>query len=412
MVNTAFTTLAALSGEDRATWRELLPQSSASAPFVDEAWLSSFTEAFAPPAPMLLCAWEARTLVGLAALQRLTEPWAGRRVAVLQSLTNLESFRFDFLAAQDRPYVLEALWHSLCKHARCDVIRLDHLPQDSLTIAVGLNVARASGWTHHVEVTFPSPWRRLVQPPAPWDLGLRRKFKANLRNRERRIQALGEVTFEVANGTDGQARALEAFYGLEASSWKGTRGTAIGLRPDERAFYDRLVARTSAQMWIPVLSVAGRPAAAQLIRIQGRQMMMLKTAYHPQFAPFTPGQLLTARLIRYGIEQGMDSLDFLADDMTWKADWAPQYRPHYRLLLFSPSANGRYAYWMRYGVRERLKMVPGARRLVRWLRAGFQTRRARDRAPFLSAITGTHSSMILKSSRPERVTSSLDASQR
>src|SRR2546426_9070008 len=35
-------------------------------------------------------------------------------------------------------------------------------------------------------------------PPVPWDEGLTTKFKANLRNREGRLKALGDVTFEVA----------------------------------------------------------------------------------------------------------------------------------------------------------------------------------------------------------------------
>jgi CelD/BcsL family acetyltransferase involved in cellulose biosynthesis len=136
-----------------------------------------------------------------------------------------------------------------------------------------------------------------------------------------------------------------------------------------KVFYDRLVERASPQIWIPILAVSERPAAAQLIRVQGRTMFMLKTAYHPDFSPLAPGQLLTARVIRYGIENGMDALDFLADNMPWKADWAPRFRRHYRLLLFAPSARGHYAYWTRYGIREQASRIPGAGRLVRWVRA-------------------------------------------
>jgi CelD/BcsL family acetyltransferase involved in cellulose biosynthesis len=109
--------------------------------------------------------------------------------------------------------------------------------------------------------------------------------------------------------------------------------------------------------------------AAHFLLVRDRTMFVQKTAYNLAFSPYAPGQLLTARVIRYGLENGMDALDFLAANMTWKADWAPQLRPHYRLLLFAPSVNGRYAYWMRYGLRESAKRVPGARRFVRWLRS-------------------------------------------
>jgi CelD/BcsL family acetyltransferase involved in cellulose biosynthesis len=98
-------------------------------------------------------------------------------------------------------------------------------------------------------------------------------------------------------------------------------------------------------------------------------MFMHKTAYDPEFSPFAPGQVLTARVIGHGIEHGMDALDFLADNMPWKADWAPELRRHYRMLLFAPTARGRYAYWTRYGMREQAKRIPGAWRLARWVKA-------------------------------------------
>jgi CelD/BcsL family acetyltransferase involved in cellulose biosynthesis len=360
--------LASVTGlpeEDRAGWRELAAHRSESAPFVDEAWIAACIEAFRPRAPLLLRHRQDGKLVGLAALQSLAESWAGRRIAVLQSLTTHESYRFDFLSSPGRVDVQEQLWRPLCEAGRWDVIRLDHLPEGSPTLSAGLRVAQEMGWRALVQPTFESPWR----PLAPWDQGLTRKFKSNLRNRERRLQQLGDLVFEVARGSADQSRALETFYALEASGWKGERGTAIASREHVKAFYDRLVERASSQMWIPILSVAGRPVAGQLFRIQGGTMFMHKTAYDPEFSPFAPGQLLTARVIRYGIENGMDALDFLADNMPWKADWAPQLRRHYQLLLFSPSARGRYAYWARYGVRELGRKIPGARRLVRWVQA-------------------------------------------
>jgi CelD/BcsL family acetyltransferase involved in cellulose biosynthesis len=287
---------------------------------------------------------------------------------VLQSLTNVESFRFDFLSQPECPEVHERLWRGLYEAGHWDIIRLDLLPEGSPTLTAGLKVARQLGWRPFVDGTYVSPWRALGPSSASWDEGLTRKFKANLRNRERRISALGDVTFEVVNGGGTPRSALQVFYDLEASGWKAEGGTAIVQRPSAKAFYDRLVDRAAEHIWLPILRVGGNPAAAQLVRVAGRTMFMLKTAYHPDFSLYAPGQLLTARLIHYGIANGMDALDFLGENMTWKEDWTPRLRRHYQLLLFSPSLIGRYAYWMRYGLRERARRVPGMRRLVRWLR--------------------------------------------
>lgn len=368
-VQVAPLTASALSLGARAAWHELAAHESISAPFVDEAWVVSWIEAFHPRDPLLLCAWEDNRLVGLAPLQHLTERWAGRAIAVLQSLTNVECTRFDFLSAPGRGDVHEQLWQSMCVDGQCDVIRIDHLPEGSLTLKTGLEVAAKLGWRSHVEQTFDSPWRALAPAPATWDQGLARKFKANLRNRENRLQALGEVTFEIATGAS-LPRALRAYYDLDSGSWKSQHGSAVFQQANVKTFYDRLVDRARDQIWIPILSVRGEPAAAHFLVVRDRTMYLQKTAYNLAFAPYTPGQLLTARLIRYGLEHGMEALDFLAANMTWKSDWAPQLRPHYRLLLFKPSGNGRYAYWTRYGLREKAKRIPGLRRIVRAVKAG------------------------------------------
>ena len=368
-VRTAVVSLSRLSHAERAVWRELLAYHPESAPFVDEDWVAAWSHAFGPREPLLVCDWEGSRLVGLGVVQSRSEAWAGRRTAVIQSLTDVESPRFEFLSSCRRLDVQERLWRALCGAGRWDVIRLEYLPEDSPTLRAGIKVADELGWQRVLEASYESPWRSLPRPPAAWDAGLARKFKANLRNRERRLSALGEVSFEVVTGSGAWDRALQIFYELEASGWKRERGTAIAQRASAKAFYDRMVNRTAGQIWLPILRVGDRPAAAQVVRVAGRTMLMLKTAYHPDFSPYAPGQLLTARLIQHGIEHGMDALDFLGEHMTWKGDWAPQLRPHHHLLLFSPSLVGRYAYWMRFGLRDRAKKVPGLRRMVRWLRA-------------------------------------------
>ena len=341
---------------DRAGWRELAGHGSISAPFVDEPWASSWIDAFQPREPLLVGAWDEERLVGLAAMQRLSEGWAGRKVTVLQSLTNVECTRFDFLAWRERLDVFEGLWRFLCTEQPCDVIRLDHLPEGSPTVLTGLKVAAELGWRSHIYQTFESPWRALLPPPASWDDGLARKFKSNLRNRENRIQALGEVTFEVATGNDLK-RAFEIYYELDSHSWKSEHGSAVFQQANVKTFYELLVERAPDQILIPLLSVNGEPAAAQFLMVRDRTMYLQKTAYSLKFAPYAPGQLVTARLVRHGLAHGMDALDFLAANMTWKADWTPRLRPHYQILLFAPTMTGRYAYWSKYGVRQSAKAL-------------------------------------------------------
>jgi CelD/BcsL family acetyltransferase involved in cellulose biosynthesis len=366
-LRTAITSPDELRGADLARWRTLATHRRLSGPFVDPPWVLSWTEAFAPNEPLLMGAWDGRRLVGLAALQRVIESWGGRRLAVLQSRTNAESYRYAFLSWQGRIDIQEQLWRALCRSGACDVIRIEHVPDDSPTLTAAGTVAGELGWRCYVQPTFITPWCSLSRN-RPWDHGLTSRFKRNLRRGERRLAELGDVRFEVVTGTRLK-EALEVFYRLEASGWKGRRGTAVVQRPQVKRFYESLVDRAPADVLIPILSVGSEPVAAYVLRILGNSLFALKTGYDEAYAKYSPGLVLTSRVIRYALERGMERLDFMAGTVRWKVDWTRQCRPHYTVLLFAPSRAGQYAYWVRYGLREHAKRLPGVLRLARWLRA-------------------------------------------
>jgi CelD/BcsL family acetyltransferase involved in cellulose biosynthesis len=367
-LRTALTSADALAAGDLVRWRMLASQRSVSGPFLDPSWTLSWTEAFAPSEPVLVCSWDRRRLVGLAAIQRVIESWGGRHVAVLQSRTNAESFRFAFLSWKGRVEIQEQLWRALCDSRRGDVIRIEHVPDGSTTLAAALTVARELGWRCLVRPTFLTPWCPLSRA-MPWDHGLTRRFKRNLRRREEQLAELGDVRLDVVTAGAGLKQALNVFYRLEASGWKGRSGTAVAQRPQVKRFYDGLVDRAPAQVWIPILTVCGDPVAAYVLRVFGRNIFALKTGYDETYSKYAPGLVLTARVIRHALERGMKMLDFMANQVRWKGEWAGEVRPHYELLLFAPSPAGRYAYWARYGLREHAKKFPGVVRLARWLRA-------------------------------------------
>jgi CelD/BcsL family acetyltransferase involved in cellulose biosynthesis len=352
-----------------AEWHLLAATQPGSAPFLDPAWALSFEDAFAADTARALGAWDGERLIGLALMMEQTERWCGKTLRILHSLTNVWSFRFQFLSDNGHADALPRLWDALLDARRWDVVRVDMVPANSPTIMAGLEAAARNGWNHILVPGFCSPFRNLPVPPASWDDGLKSRFKSNLRNRERRLRKLGELHFEVARGETRLPEALETFYSLEASGWKSVGGTAIRQRSDAKRFFDGLVSRDPDGTWISILSVDRKPIAAQLIRIHAETMFLLKVAYDEEYATCSPGQLITARAMAYGIEHGIQVFDFLGEEMVWKMDWNPQLRPNAMLVLCAPSLTGRYAYWTRYGIKELVKRAPGAVELVRCLRA-------------------------------------------
>lgn len=368
---TAFASPRALLKTDGGRLQALASGRQLSQPVVDAHWMASWLEAFTPPDAFLLSTQERGVLVGLAAVQRLTEHWHGVRVRVVQSLTNVESYRFEFLAADGRLDLARHLWRTLCHAGNADVIRLDHVPEGSPTLAAGLDVAREQGWRAVLEETFVTPVRALSTSQA-WDHGLRSSFKYKLRNRLKRLALKGEVAFDMASTAQDVSNALPKFYQLEASGWKGAQGTAVVQQPSVKRLYDELV-RACGDVRIALLNVAGTPIAAQVYRASGRTLFMFKTAYDEAYGLYVPGHLVTARVVQYGIQHGMTALDFLADNAPWKEIWATDFIRHHRMLLFAPTLAGRSAYWSGYGIRDQVKRVPGFTQLVHWLRRDTRT---------------------------------------
>ena len=65
-----------------------------------------------------------------------------------------------------------------------------------------------------------------------------------LRRQRHRLAEHGAVRFDVARSPQDVASALEAFLKLEASGWKGERGTALAQVEGDAAFIRRAMPRS------------------------------------------------------------------------------------------------------------------------------------------------------------------------
>jgi CelD/BcsL family acetyltransferase involved in cellulose biosynthesis len=126
------------------------------------------------------------------------------------------------------------------------------------------------------------------------------KLKELSRQRHR-LADDGAVTFEVARSIAEVTRALEHFLRLEASGWKGTRGTALAGDHGDTAFVRSATAALAAEgrCEIVSLAVAGKPVAAGIVLRHGSRAWFFKIAYDEALAKMSPGVQLTLELTKY-----------------------------------------------------------------------------------------------------------------
>jgi CelD/BcsL family acetyltransferase involved in cellulose biosynthesis len=122
-----------------------------------------------------------------------------------------------------------------------------------------------------------------------------------LRRLRHRLAEHGAVSFEVGRSQSEVAAALETFLALEASGWKGRRGTALDQNEGDAIFIRRATAALAETGQCEIVSLrAGATAVAAgiVLRHQDRAFFF-KIGVDERFAKFSPGVQLTLDLTRH-----------------------------------------------------------------------------------------------------------------
>jgi CelD/BcsL family acetyltransferase involved in cellulose biosynthesis len=137
-----------------------------------------------------------------------------------------------------------------------------------------------------------------------------------LRRQRNRLADLGPVEFQVARAPADVAAALEVFLKLEATGWKGQRGTALIQHDGDHRFIHEAATTLAEQgaFEIATLSHGGKPVACGLVLRHQRRAYFFKIAIDETEARTSPGVQLTLDLTRqYCDDTGIDDVDSTAD---------------------------------------------------------------------------------------------------
>jgi CelD/BcsL family acetyltransferase involved in cellulose biosynthesis len=122
-----------------------------------------------------------------------------------------------------------------------------------------------------------------------------------LRRQRHRLEEHGPVVFDVARKPDDIGPALETFLQLEASGWKGKRGTALIQHAGDATFIRRAVPALAdtAQCEIITLRAGTTPVAAGIVLRHQDRAFFFKLGIDERFAKYSPGAQLTLDLTRH-----------------------------------------------------------------------------------------------------------------
>jgi len=131
--------------------------------------------------------------------------------------------------------------------------------------------------------------------------GLGAKKLKELRRQRHRLAERGAVSFEVARSPQEVAIAIETFLALEASGWKGERGTALLKVEGDAAFIRRATKALAeaGQCEIVTLRAGETAVAAGIVLRHQNRAFFFKLGIDERFARYSPGVQLTLDLTRH-----------------------------------------------------------------------------------------------------------------
>lgn len=123
---------------------------------------------------------------------------------------------------------------------------------------------------------------------------------AKLRRQQRRLAESGELLFADIGEEPDQDRLVSEFLQLEASGWKGRKGSALACRNNEANFFRAVIAEAQArgQLSFPTLRLDGQLIAARNAFLSRSGCFCFKTAYDETYSKFSPGILLQIEFLR------------------------------------------------------------------------------------------------------------------
>jgi CelD/BcsL family acetyltransferase involved in cellulose biosynthesis len=205
-----------------------------------------------------------------------------------------------------------------------------------------VDAARRERRMVHAQTVARSPFVVTEGSHEAYEQTLSRNRRKALRRHRRRLEGLGEVRFEIHDGDADLERVLAELYTVEASGWKGRRGTAIASRPDTASFYSAVAHWAASRGWLRLafLRLDDRPVACDFALEHDGTWYSLKAGYDEALRSFGAGALLLRETISHCFREDVSRLHLLGTADAFKLSWTRDYEERFRVGAYRRTPGG------------------------------------------------------------------------
>jgi CelD/BcsL family acetyltransferase involved in cellulose biosynthesis len=331
-----------ITAEDRflglaASWDRLLGADVT--PFDRHCWYAAWWRAFGGDAELSVCtAWRNGELAAVFPLVR------GSRGG-LEAMSNIHTPLFRPLGADEEALAAVA---SAAASRGAPRVEATALPVGDPSLPILRREIRQAGMLEIVEPVHVSPIVDTAGDYEEWREASKPRWSAPLERFRRKMARDHEARFEIVEPPADLERQLRRGFEVEASGWKGARGTAILSSAETTAFYQSVARAFHArgELRLSAIELDGRVAAFDLTLLHDGRLYLLKTAFDEAFRKLAPGLVMRLSIIERCFELGLQAHELLGDDSEWKRKFSTGERRHATLRAYArrPLPIGQFGY--------------------------------------------------------------------
>lgn len=343
-------------------WRNLCAEAVDDQPFYRPEWIRAYFRNFARDKKLRLITTRSNTQICLL-LPLLEELASFSKVPVrrLRSPVNGTCGRFDCVrrAGPEGDAAVRATWEYLQKLDTWDLLQFNNALEGS-TISQIADAAGANGLLLIHEIDKPNPMVSVPsQPSLLSQMPPNSKLRSQLRQARRRLAEKGDLKFYCVQTAD--RAALDRFYRLEASGWKG-KIRSCALYDGSQPFYDEVAEQAArfGYLSLYMLEFNRTLIASHFSFTYRNRCYSPKVAYDENFKLYAAGHLIISEILQDCADRGIRDYDITGQDQSWKMKWTNQTRAVNHYFIFKGPI-GRLAYTVGSRLRPRVERLFGAK---------------------------------------------------
>jgi CelD/BcsL family acetyltransferase involved in cellulose biosynthesis len=289
------------------------------------AWVETFVKEGDGKSIYIQTAWRGEDMVAVWPLTILNRAGLRHAITLGEPYSQYSTVICDLAQMSDTE--LEGFIKHALKMADVDVTAFDAVPaRSALARHLGVHPGSVTGQDNESLILNLTPWSSA-------GVYLESLTRDQLRSRERRRKQLarqGQLSFDIIWPDDPRFEPLVHRAIEMKRDWlKGTGRISIGLMADAEHFFSKLSGSEKhlSGAVVSVLRTGEKPVAVEIGFLQDRHYYGHVGSFDWQVAALSPGKVQIEMTIRWLIDHGVISYDFLANATDYKRSWSDQSEP-------------------------------------------------------------------------------------